>query len=305
MPVGANALSLQLFYLDGRPDGVVTAEVSNWHGHLLVTPRTRLKEALDRETSSYIGVYILLGEKDGKPLAYIGEGENISDRIKSHEAKKDWWTSAVLVTAKANGLNKAHAKYLEARLVEDAKKVAVTQLENGNLPPKPKLSEAESANIEGFLRYVYLVLPTLRVDIFVQNSRPSVAASTAVAPATAGHAVNSDGVTFMIDSPKHGLKAEALVVDGEFVVLAGSHARLDWEGQEKATSGYAALHEQLQQAGVLKPSGARCVFQTNYAFRSSSAAAAVVYGRQTQGPTAWRTPTGQTYREWEQAQLAG
>jgi hypothetical protein len=294
--------SLQLYFVDGKPDGMVTADVFNWSGQVLVTPRTRLKEALERPTSSFTGVYILVGEKDGKPLAYIGEGESIADRIRSHEAKKDWWTSAVLVTSTGNSLHKAHVKYLEARLVEEAKKVGDTLLENGNIPPKPGLSEADSANMEAFLGFLFLVLPAVRLDMFVQNTRPSSPNGPDKTVPASLHPAGS-GVKFVIDTQKHGLKAEALVLDGEFVVLAGSQARLDWEGQEKATSGYATLHEKLRQSGVLQPSGNHCVFQENYAFSSSSAAAAVVYGRQTQGPTAWRTPSGQTYKEWEAAQL--
>lgn len=293
--------SLQLYFVDGRPDGIVTADVFNWSGQVLVAPRTRLKEALERPTSSYTGVYILVGEKDGKPLAYIGEGESIADRIRSHEAKKDWWTSAILVTATGNGLHKAHVKYLEARLVEEAKKVGVTLLENGNIPPKPGLSEADSANMEAFLGFLFLVLPAVRLDIFVQNTRPASPTAPDSSVASSPHALAV--VKFVIDSPKHALRAEALVQDGEFVVLAGSQARLEWEGQEKATSGYATLHGKLRQSGVLSPAGNHCVFQENYAFSSSSAAAAIVYGRQTQGPTAWRTPAGQTYKDWEAAQL--
>ena len=70
-------ISLELFFIDGKPDGMLTAEVFGWTGHILVAPRTRLPEALKRKESSYTGVYILLGEQDEEPLAYIGEGESI------------------------------------------------------------------------------------------------------------------------------------------------------------------------------------------------------------------------------------
>ena len=65
--------SLELFYIDGHPDGMVTAELFNWTGHVFVTPRTRLTEALRRKEADYTGVYLLLGEKDGQDFAYIGE----------------------------------------------------------------------------------------------------------------------------------------------------------------------------------------------------------------------------------------
>lgn len=113
--------SLELFFIDGRPDGILTAEVFNWTGHVLMTPRTRIADALSRPEAAYTGVYLLIGERDGEPLAYVGESDNIRERIKNHDAKKDWWEQAVLITTAANNLHKAHARYLEARLMARAK----------------------------------------------------------------------------------------------------------------------------------------------------------------------------------------
>lgn len=60
--------SLQLFFIDGTPDGMLTAEVFNWTGHVLMTPRTRLAEALKRKEAKYTGVYILIGEGEDSNL---------------------------------------------------------------------------------------------------------------------------------------------------------------------------------------------------------------------------------------------
>ncbi|MEJ0070345.1 MAG: hypothetical protein WDO24_18390 [Pseudomonadota bacterium] len=54
--------SLELYYIDGRPDGMLTAEMFNWTGHVLMAPRTQLAEALARAEAGYAGVYLLLGE---------------------------------------------------------------------------------------------------------------------------------------------------------------------------------------------------------------------------------------------------
>ncbi len=80
--------TLELFFIDGKPDGMLTAKVFGWTGHILVAPRTKLSEALKRIESSYTGVYTLLGEKNEEPLAYIGEGENIAKRIKRSRYQK-------------------------------------------------------------------------------------------------------------------------------------------------------------------------------------------------------------------------
>ncbi|SOB78125.1 hypothetical protein SAMN04488490_3978 [Marinobacter sp. LV10R510-11A] len=47
--------SLELFFIDGKPDGMLTAEVFNWTGHVLMTPRTQLSAALKRSKSNQTG----------------------------------------------------------------------------------------------------------------------------------------------------------------------------------------------------------------------------------------------------------
>ncbi|EPR43546.1 protein of unknown function DUF4357 [Desulfovibrio sp. X2] len=299
MTVGSTGRSLELFFIDGKPDGMQTAEMFNWTGHVLMAPRTRIKAALDRKEAKYTGIYLLLGDKDDKPFAYIGEGEDISDRIKNHDQKKDWWTQAVLVTTGANTLNKAHVKYLESRLVEIAKRVKQRDLENGNTPPRPGLSEAAQANMESFLEYLLMTLPALRIDMFLDKASPKESTG-----AEATESGESSSLFFELASPKHGLAAKAKLVDGEFIVLKGSTARLRWKGKGSWDSTYAKLHEELRATEVLVEDGGHCVFAKSYAFRSTSAAAAVIKGRPASGPAEWKVVgTGQTYREWEASQL--
>ncbi|MBK1885623.1 GIY-YIG nuclease family protein [Marinobacter sp. DY40_1A1] len=290
--------SLELFFIDGKPDGMLTAEVFNWTGHVLMAPRTRIGAALKRPTASYTGVYLLLGEDDEGPLAYIGEGEDIGDRIKSHDTSKDWWTSVVLITTAGNNLNKAHAKYLESRLVEEARKAGKIRLDNGNTPPRSSLSESAQANMESFLEYLMMVLPALRIDSFLAQTRPQARASM-------GSAVSDDDldIVFELRTPKHGIDAKAVLTEGEFVVLAGSRVSPEWRGKTTHHTGYSKLHGELVAGGVIRPEGELSVFSENYAFRSPSAAAAVVNGRPTNGTTEWRLPEGKTYKAWEKEKL--
>ncbi|OAI31473.1 methionine sulfoxide reductase [Methylosinus sp. R-45379] len=288
--------SLELYFIEGRPDGMLTAEVFNWTGHVLMTPRTRIGAALARKEARYTGVYILLGERDGEPRAYIGEGENISGRIRNHDTEKDWWTSAVLVTTGANALNKAHVKYLEARLVEEARESGRVTLDNGNTPPCPGLSEAAQSNMEAFLGYLLMVLPALRVDMFIKNIRPK--ANQAKSERT------SDAPRFVLENRKRGLKAYATLEDGDFIVEAGSQANVAWDGANTKHSGYAVLHEDLQRTGVLKNEGDHLVFTENYAFKSPSAAAGVVNGRPSNGTLEWKLADGSmNYKAWEASKL--
>ncbi len=40
---------LELFFVNGRAGGLLKAEVFNWAGHVLSTPRTKIAEALRRK----------------------------------------------------------------------------------------------------------------------------------------------------------------------------------------------------------------------------------------------------------------
>lgn len=242
-------------------------------------------------------MYILIGEQDGKPLAYIGESEDVGSRLRSHDTQKDWWTDLIIVTSSANNLHKAHVKYLESRLVEEARIVGRTPLENGNTPAKSSLSEAAQANMEAFLEYLLMVLPALRVDIFLRKTRPKPdtipVQSAYLAP------------IFVLENKRQKIQATAILENGEFIVQAGSQARSKWAGDFTEKTSYWKLFNDLMDQGVLKVVGQTSEFTENYAFSSTSAAGAVVNGRSSRGPTEWKLKSdGRTYRQWEQDQLS-
>lgn len=302
--------SLELFYIDGHPDGMITAELFNWTGHVFVTPRTRLSEALRRQEAGYAGVYLLLGEKEGQDFAYIGEAEDLRTRLKQHAAAsdKDWWETAVLISASANRLNKAHVKYLESRLIGMAREIGHTPLHNGNCPSLPGLTEADVAKMEAFLGNLMVVLPAIRVDMFIQRSRPAGSSGPvlSVDGVMAGTASTAPEVTrFVLNKPRAELTAKAVVQNGEFIVEAGSHARSEWLEEGSKVSTYKSLHDELVRSGVLKASGAHRVFTKDYVFSGPSAAASVVSGHSESGPRAWKLESNPniSFGEWQARQL--
>ncbi len=288
--------SLELFFIDGNPDGMLTAEVFNWTGHILVAPRVKIKDALARKEAKHTGVYVLLGDQGGDSLAYIGEGEDVSNRIRNHDSAKDWWGKAIIITSAADNLHKAHVKYLESRLIEMASAVSAIKLENGTVPARSSLSEAARANMEEFLGTLHIVLPALGITIFQNKTRPS-------------HdlAQSSDRISprFVLETPKHSVNAIAELRGAEFVVLKGSTARQEWASKAHTQHGYKQLHDELVANGVLDCSTMPARFSENYAFNSPSAAAAIINGRSANGRLEWRLESdGRTFKEWEMAQLS-
>lgn len=293
--------SLELFFVDGKPDGMLTAEVFNWTGHVLYCPRTNISAALARKEAKYTGVYILLGEKDGEPCAYIGEAEDIDIRLKQHVTTKDWWTSVVIVTSSANNLNKAHVKYLEARLVEEAKKLRQINLENGNTPPRSSLSEAAQSNMESFLSYLMMVLPAIHIDMFVQRSRPAGIQRTQ----TLTSDTSSPVAIFEMISRKGEYNATAILQEGEFTVQAGSIVRNSWVSESSNNSSYSRLYGKLVEQGIVTDENGQRRFTSSYVFNSPSAASAVVSGRPSNGQIEWKLKgSGITFQEWEAEQVS-
>ncbi|GBQ07364.1 GIY-YIG nuclease family protein [Saccharibacter floricola] len=306
--MGVNKRSLELFYIDGRPDGLLTAEIFDWTGHVLVVPRLRLKEALVRSETAHAGVYLLLGENEqGRLRAYIGEAEELRTRLGQHARADDkqWWEKAVLVTTTNNQLHKAYGRYLEARLIEQAQKVQRALLENNTSPSVPVLREAERANMEGFLDNLFMVLPAVRVDMFIENARPagSTLHQQPVLPQYLENELTDDQLSrFELNYRKYHIRATAVLQDGNFVVEAGSEAYPQWKGDKN--SSYSHRHEELSRNGVLKQDGQKAIFVTDYVCSSTSEAAAIVKGRSAAGPTSWRlVGTHTSYKEWEAQRL--
>jgi hypothetical protein len=296
MNVNKKSRSLELFFVDGNPEGMLTATIPfQWSGHVLLCNRLQLKQALDRPESSRTGIYLLVGERHDEPLLYIGEGDDISQRIRNHDSAKDWWSKAVFITSDGEQLNKAHARYLESSLIKKAHDVRKISLENTTRPALPNLSEAARAHMDDFLENIYLVLPALRYDFFLENTRNIAVQSTKEM---------ADKPIFILSTPKHSLDATAHLEGNDFIVHAGSKARLKWMGDLSKRTGYSKLHQDLIEKGILIPKAEHCIFSQSYAFSSPSAAGAVINGRETNGQEAWKVQsTGKTYREWEQDQL--
>ncbi|MBB5516585.1 hypothetical protein FHS89_002616 [Rubricella aquisinus] len=287
--------SLELFFVDGTPDGILTAEIFGWTGHVLKAPRTRIAEALRRRQAQFTGIYLLIGEQEGQPALYVGEGEDVAARIRSHDVKKDWWQDVIILTTGADSLHKAHVRYLEARLVDLARRAGRVRLDNGNTPGGASLSEAAQANMEEFIETLGIVLPAIGVDLLQSGTRPDVGPSVEL---------TEQVERFRLTTPRHGIDALAELRGAEFVVLKGAKVRGEWAGKGNWDFGYAAIATDLCARGVIDTSRTPPEFTDNYAFNSPSAAASVVNGRPANGRQEWKHhQTGQSFADWEEARL--
>lgn len=293
--------------VDGTPQGILTLEVMNWTGHVLAGPRTKITELVQRPEMGKTGIYFLTGpDPDGtaRTMVYIGESDNVANRIKQHnkDELKDFWERAFIITSKDQNLTKAHARYLEGRFISIAQEVGSAKLFNGTSPKNEGLPEADIADMEYFIAQVRLILPVLGLNFLREKpqitKREATTANTTQQPQS-----EEDEPTFEISGRRVGVKAYAKEIEGDFIVLAGSQTRAKWGG---SAHNYQKHFDALVAEGKLKidPANNICVFQEDVTFNSPSAAAAIVFGRSSNGRIEWKVKgTAKTYEEWQNEKL--
>ncbi|MET4540883.1 hypothetical protein ABIE37_002671 [Arthrobacter bambusae] len=296
--------SVRLFLADGTPGGLLTAEIMNWTGHIAAAPRSDLGSLLNRPEASRTGIYILLGDDPdsmGGSLAYIGEGDDVRKRLYQHsrsedQGGKDFWERAIVLTSKDANLTKAHARYLESRLITLAQQANRSRLVNATAPIPLPLPESDVSDMEYFIAQAKIALPVLGVNLLRSTAVLNAPVDPVEPIRTGQHAVSP---VFEMRLKKDGIVATAQEVDGEFTVLEGSLARVSWIGVE---DGYRRLREKLEQDGTLIPTanGDLAVFTHNQVFASPSAASAIVSGRNSNGRAEWKLQSsGMSYGSWQ------
>lgn len=301
--------SVRLFLIDGNPTGLVTAEIINWSGHVLSGSRTNLPSFLKRPELDRTGIYILFGhdpEDTDLPMIYIGESDNVRKRLAQHnkDESKSFWERTCVVTSKDQNITKAHARYLEARLLAIAAEVGKTELVNSTAHDPQTLPEADQSDMEYFLEQIRLVLPVVGYDAFRAKQKRSIGSNKIEASTEQP----DSPVVFEIKSDKLNLQAKATEIDGEFVVLSGSRASSTWRQTAGHNTGYAKLHGRLLANGSLavKPGVKHAEFTEDTAFSSPSGASAIIFGRADNGRTSWRIEgTDKTYAQWQEEQVDG
>lgn len=274
----AVGFSVRIFIPSGEPEALRIVEKSNWTGQGLVFPRSLYSDARQRAELKRTGVYVLWGSGEVRqlPRVYVGEGDGVMSRLDQHMKNKEFWTHAVVFTSKDQNLNKAHVQYLESRLVGLAGDAKRCELENGNVPQLPVLSEADAADAEGFLADLLLCLPVVGVNFF-EKPRDAVAAS-----------------------PELVLRAKGIEARGfesaeGFVVRANSQAV---KAEVQSIHAYMTdLRRALIDKGVFSDAGEVYRVTQDYTFGSPSTAAGVLLGRTANGRAEWKDSHGRSLKE--------
>lgn len=269
--------TIKLFLPKGDAKSLRTAEISNWSGKAVAAPRTEFDELIAREELEKPGVYVLTGVSpdSGRSRAYIGEAEIIRDRLKHHKTK-DFWVSAIVFVSKDENLTKAHIRYLEGRLIEEAQSVGRYELENSQSSGS-RLPESDREDMNVFLYRIKQLLPVLGSELLVPISPAATYGSAAIDPAPLVCRIK-------------GARALGRPTPDGFVVYKDSTAVLQERPATARRQPYViALRKRLLDEGVLVEQDGYLRFLRDAEFSSPSAAASVIHGGGANGLTEWRT----------------
>jgi len=266
--------AIELFLVNGTAESLITAELSNWNGKAIKIPRTEVS-ACDREDIKGVGIYFLIcQEDDGTDSVYIGEAENVLDRLTQHlrdyqsGKEKYYWNTAVIFVGR--DLNKALIRYLENRFVEIAKECGRYTVLTKNTYKNTVLKEAQIASMEEFIDNVKILINTLGYKVLVPIPK-------------------ANDETIYLYCKGSGASAKGFVSAGGFTVLEGStvsdHTVPSLETKGKS---YYNLRNALIKDGTISDR----VFTRDYEFKAPSAASAVILGHTSNGNVDWKTADG-------------
>lgn len=272
------AATIKIFLVHGRPNGLRTAELSNWSGKAIAAPRTEIPELLKREELANPGFYLLTGvePETGDRAIYIGEAESVASRLKGH-ASKDFWNAATVFVSKDENLTKAHIRYLEGILIEKVNNNSASVVMN-SASSGAKLPESDAAEMDVFLEKCLQLLPVLGVSDFNEKI---------------DQASESQDILYC--------KIKGLIATGKrttngFIVFAGSQAVSQHSPSAKAIR---EKREQLIEKGLLVEQDGYLSFCKDVEFGSPSTAGGVVRGGNTNGLTSWKNSKGIQLKEIE------
>ena len=280
--------SIELFLVNGTADSLIIAELSNWNGKAIKIPRIEVSSC-NRDDITQAGVYFLFcKEDDGSDSVYIGEAENVKDRLVQHlrdyqsEKEKYYWSTAVVFIGR--DLNKALIRYLENRFVEIARASKRYLVLTKNTYRNTVMKESQIAVMEEFVDNVKVLINALGYKVLEPFAQVDSS------PATV-----DDELLYITSG---SVNATGKVTAEGFVVFAGATLN------EKMSVRSLSAGMQKQRQKLFDSSKVNNLVTTeDILFSSSSAAADFILGYSVSGPRTWKTKGGRTLKELEDKQV--
>lgn len=291
--------TIRIYLDDGSVTGIRHAEIVNWTGQAISSPRRQLSSLNHWPESKKPGVYFLFGVDDetGNSATYIGEAENVFERLQNHLVNKDFWNEVVFFTSKDENLTKSHVKYLESRLVTLAKGADRDVVLNRAHPQIPALPRGDRDAMEEFIGNLRTLLGVIGHKTLEQLGRHE----NIVENDTSMQSQQTAKVTYQLTLTVKNIVAHAIIDDEGIVVLKGS--TVSRNTNKSLSKGYLKLRRQLQDNKVIFELDGTLRFAKDQIFTSPSQAAAIIVGYPMNGRLAWQTHDGISLKDLEEMNI--
>lgn len=313
--MGTLGRTLRLFLADGTPNGIVFAEIINWSGQVIRVPRGLVSQFIERKESNRTGVYLLVGsdeEVPGRLRIYVGESDNLGERLRQHANKEPFeWDYACVTTSKDQNLTKAHGLFLESQIIKQSIAADRATLINAQTSVYENIPESDISDMTYFFEQISVLLPALGVELFSPAPLQRKGISSSIVPfdtppttpiyerrKTIPALTGDDAIEVILRDGSYGIEARGYESNGEILVSKGSQARGE---NESRVNVYKNLRDRLQKEGKLvqTPNPKILEFADDVLFNSPSAASAVILDRNDNGRTSWKEKTsGKSLNEW-------
>lgn len=272
------ATTVKIHYLHDTLTGPCIAEMSHWTGLAIAGSRADLPRLLKRSEMKQAGVYLLVGYEQGRKMLYIGEAENVAERLRQHNRKPeyDFWAFSAVFASKDSNFTKAHIRYIEGELIHRAAKNAGLLLKNSTRS-SALLPESDQAEMQVFIQRLLWLLPRLSVNYFADTFVVQQQEATSIASSIEDQLYHC--------KVKGTLRAYGKPVDNGFLVLAGSQVVPN--PVPSCPKRIVQKTKQLIKSGILIKDDDGYRFTQDYLFNSLSGAASFLRGRSTSGFKAW------------------
>lgn len=276
--------TIKIFFDDGAPDGIVTANLPNLNGIYIKVPRTDIQ---DREYGELdmADVYFLLftDTEDGQDAVSIGGAANLMKRIsqylldyRSGKESFYWQNAIVFAGSELNNTLIRYIKYHIAVRVMAARRYRVL---TKNTYSSPVIKRHEKAAMEEFMTNIDVILSALNYRILepLPLSNDSVSDSQLLSMSVGSF---------------HG--SGNLTNDDNLLLKKGSVISPD--ESDSCPKNVAKFRKAMIESEKVE----NWITTEDIILSSSSCVAAFVYGRPISGPRRWKNQEGITLGELQQ-----
>lgn len=262
--------TITTYLMTKDPKGPQYVLISNKLCKMIIIPRSDLSVINKRKELTTPAFYVLLGESDeGKPKAYIGETEDFSARVKTHDYEKVFWNKALIFVSIGGAMTKADVEYLEYLGVKIAKEENRYLLENTQTPKMPNMPEHQMDAMDEFFEDCKFLTSFIGCHLFESGEEETETRT-------------------LYYLPRNGCNARGIYTSEGFTVLRGSKV-LKGNSSYKGNKGREAIIKEYcsEQDGEL-------YLNSDYLFGTPSAAASFCLGNSSNGWKDWKDNDGNT-----------